>query len=188
MINTQNTEYILNILEKLSIPKHLVSEIEKIVNDNKDLILGRSRTHLILASIYLVCRMNEIPRVIDDFAEVGNVKSKDLARMYRYLLKTDIYHLPIETPLSYIDRISSRLGLKPKTVLFARRIINEAKPFGGKPMLIAGGALYIACVKCGDYVTQKQIARNACCAESAIRDWYKRIITLLEETGVTLND
>ena len=48
--------------------------------------------------------------------------------------------------------------------------------FGKDPSGMAGAALYIACLECGERVTQKKIAEAAGVTEVTIRNRYKSLV------------
>ena len=53
-----------------------------------------------------VVRM-EVPRNLKDFAQVGNLKRKDIARCYRILLRKLDLQMPVADSIQCVPRIAS---------------------------------------------------------------------------------
>ncbi|MGI0073879.1 MAG: transcription initiation factor IIB [Nitrosotalea sp.] len=128
-------------------------------------IRGRSIDCLTLASLYLSCRQSSTPRTIPDIASAGNVSIKDLSIHVRLLIED--LDLKIESYDSsfFINRIASTVGISEKSKRDALTILAKTKKNGyadGKnPIALAAAALYISCIRNGERLTQKQIAKAA---------------------------
>jgi len=149
----------------------------------RNLVRGRSITSIIGASLYVACRDMEVPRTLKDVAVVSNVKKKDLARVYRLLLKEMDIKMPVADPSRCVTKIASRAGLSEKTQRRAREILARAKQMritaGKDPMGFAASALYVSCTLEGENKTQKDVAEAAGVTEVTIRNRYKGLRSAL---------
>jgi len=143
----------------------------------KKLVRGRSISAMIAASLYAACRDAETPRTLKDVAVAANVKRKDISRCYRLLHKELDLKMPVVDSIQCIARISSKLEIPEKTKRYAVKVLKEAqerKESAGKdPMGLAATALYLACVKNGVSITQRDLAEAAGVTEVTIRNRYK---------------
>jgi len=147
----------------------------------KKLVRGRSISAMIAASLYAACRDTETPRTLKDVASAANVKRKDIARCYRLLYYELELKMPVVDSIQCIARISSKLGIPEKTKRYAVKVLKDAqerKESSGKdPMGLAATALYLACVKNGVSITQRDLAEAAGVTEVTIRNRYKGLKT-----------
>jgi len=134
---------------------------------------------MIAASLYAACRDAETPRTLNDVADAANVKRKDISRCYRLLHKELELKMPVVDSIQLIARISSKLAIPEKTKRYAVKVLQEVqkrKESSGKdPMGLAASALYLACVKNGVSITQRDLAEAAGVTEVTIRNRYKTL-------------
>jgi transcription initiation factor TFIIB len=146
---------------------------------DKGLVRGRSINSVIAAALYAACRKSGAPRTLREIAEASLVEKKDVARCYRLLLKELDFHMPISDPLTYVSKIAEKNGISGRTQGAAITILAEArrKRFvaGKDPMGMAAAALYIACLKHNEKVTQKDISEAAGVTEVTVRNRYKAL-------------
>ena len=158
-----------NVLEKASYLYRKALE--------KKLVRGRSISAMIAASVYAACRDTETPRTLNDVADAANVKRKDIARCYRLLHYELQLKMPVVNPIQCISRISSKLELSEKIkrhAITVLQIARDNKESSGKdPMGLAATALYIACLKYGGSITQRDLAEAAGVTEVTIRNRLK---------------
>ncbi len=145
----------------------------------KKLVRGRSISAMIAASLYAACRDTQTPRTLNDVADAANVKRKDISRCYRLLHYELELKMPVVDSIQLIARISSKLAIPEKTKRYAIKIlkdVQERKESSGKdPMGLAAAALYLACVKNGVSITQRDLAEAAGVTEVTIRNRYKTL-------------
>ena len=165
--------------DKLSLSNVVVEKASYIYRKalEKKLVRGRSISALIAASLYAACRDTETPRTLKDVADAGNIKKKDISRCYRILHQELELKMPVVNSIQCVARIASKLGITEKTKRHATKILKiaqERKESAGKdPMGLAAAALYMSCVKNGEYMTQRDIAEAANVTEVTIRNRYK---------------
>ena len=146
---------------RLGLPRSVreaASVVYRSAVENK-LIRGRSIEGVVAASLYAACRRCNVPRTLDEIAEVSRV------------------------------RFASELGLSGEAQSKAIEIIEKAMEKGltsGRgPTGVAAAALYIASVLLGERKTQRDVADIAGVTEVTIRNRYKELTEQLE-MGVTL--
>ena len=150
---------------RLGLPRSVreaASVIYRSAVDNK-LIRGRSIEGVVAASLYAACRQCNVPRTLDEIAEVSRVTKKEVGRTYRFLTRELNIKLPPTSPVDYVPRFASELGLSGE----------------------AAAALYIASVLLGERKTQRDVADIAGVTEVTIRNRYKELTEQLD-MGVTL--
>ena len=159
------------------------SVIYKKAVDHK-LIRGRSIESVVSAAIYAACRRCNLPRTLDEIAEVSKVTKKDVGRTYRFLSRELNLNLSPTSPSDYVPRFASKVGLSSEAQSKAIEIIGMSSEMGltsGKgPTGVAAAALYIASVLLGERKTQKEVADVAGVTEVTIRNRYKELAEHLE--------
>ena len=141
---------------------------------NAKLTRGRTMASLISASLYASCRMNNIPRTLDDIAEVGNVERRILSRDLRTIIKKLGLNLNQYDTTSFIVKISNNMNLSEKTKRNAFEILKkceEKKITAGKhPVAQAAASLYLASILNGEKVSQKKFSKESGVSDVTIRN------------------
>jgi transcription initiation factor TFIIB len=167
--------------DKLAISANVLEKAAYIYRKamEKNLSRGRSISAMIAASLYAACRDTETPRTLNDVADAANVKRKDISRSYRLLHKELELKMPVVDSIQLIARISSKLAIPEKSKRDAVKVLQEVqkrKESSGKdPMGLAAAGLYLACVKNGVSITQRELAEAAGVTEVTIRNRYKSL-------------
>ena len=171
----------------LGIPRSVREDACVIYRDavNHKLIRGRSIESVVTASIYVACRRCNVPRTLDEVAEVSKVTKKDVGRTYRFLSRELDIKLAPTSPADYVPRFASKIGLSSEAQSKAIEIIEKASDNGltsGKgPTGVAAAALYIASVLLGERKTQKDVAQVSGVTEVTIRNRYKELSEKLDD-------
>jgi transcription initiation factor TFIIB len=186
----RNLAYAMNELERfasqLNLSKDLKESAAHIYRKmaNKNLIRGRSIEAMLVGSIYLSCRLNHIPKTIDDFMEFAMVDKKKVARCYRLILNELKVNIQVSSPINFIPRFCAELRLSGKTQNRAAELLKLAKKYhitaGKAPTGLAGAALYVAAIQEGERRTQKEISLAAGVTEATIRNRYKELVDHLK--------
>jgi transcription initiation factor TFIIB len=146
--------------------------------ENK-LVRGRSISAMMASALYAACRDTETPRTLKDISDASNIKRKDIARCYRVLYRELDLKMPVADPVHCVARISSRLGITEKTKRYAIKVLqisqDHEESAGKDPMGLAAAALYLACVKNGEEMTQRTIAEASNVTEVTIRNRSKSL-------------
>lgn len=149
-----------------------------------NLLVGRSIEGVATASLYVACRIEGVPRSLDDFARVARTDRTTIGRMYRLLVRE--LDLPVEpvSPREYVARYCSGLGLSAEVEARAGEIIDaavEADVLAGKsPTGFAAAAVYLASIRCGDPRTQAEVGEVADVSTMTIRAHYQEQQAVVE--------
>jgi transcription initiation factor TFIIB len=190
----RNLAFALSELDResssLGIPRSIREDAALIYRTaaRKKLIRGRSIEGMVAASLYTACRRNNIPRTLDEIAEISKVAKKQIGKNYRFLSKSLNIKLKPTSPADYIPRFASQLELSGRVEAKAIDIINEAKNKGllnGKgPTGVAATALYVASILLGERKTQRDIAEIAGVTEVTIRNRYKELLEKMDNVQI----
>ncbi|MGV9203653.1 MAG: transcription initiation factor IIB [Promethearchaeia archaeon] len=185
----RNLSRALNELDRLSsqlnLPKDIKESAALIYRKiaQKNLIRGRSIEAMLIASIYVSCKINEIPKRVDDFIEFASVDKRKIIRCFRLIIRELNINMKASSPKNYISRFCADLNLSGKTLNRAAELIKLAKRHrittGKSPSGLAGAALYVAAMQEGERRTQKEISNAASVTEATIRNRYKEIVNHL---------
>jgi transcription initiation factor TFIIB len=149
----------------------------------KKLIRGRSIEGMVSAALYAACRMEGVPRTLDEIARVSKVTKKEIGRSYRFMARGLNLNLRPTSPIDYVDRFGDALNVSAKTKRRAKGILNEAIRRGitsGKgPTGLAAAALYVASLLEGEKRTQREVAEVANVTEVTVRNRYKELVDKL---------
>ena len=186
----RNLAYAMNELDRFSSQLNLSKDLKESSAHiyrkmaNKNLIRGRSIEAMLIASIYAACRLNFIPKTLDDFIEFACVDKKKIARCYRLILNELRINIQVSSPINFIPRFCAELNLSGSTQNRAAEILKLAKKFhitaGKAPTGLAGAALYVAAIQEGERRTQKEISIAAGVTEATIRNRYKELVNQLK--------
>ncbi|MBD3203531.1 hypothetical protein GF327_04505 [Candidatus Woesearchaeota archaeon] len=170
----------------LNLPRHIEEEIARIYRTalQRELVRGHSTEAIVAGTTYLVLRMYDIPKSMNEVAEVAGLSKKRLSKNYKYVSrKLNIKTMPVD-PINFVHRYGSELGLEAETQTKAIEIINRARKeqllSGRSPKGIAAGALYVASRIKQDRKTQAEIARVADVTEVTVRNTYKKFVNNLD--------
>ncbi|MDE1830533.1 MAG: transcription initiation factor IIB [Thaumarchaeota archaeon] len=153
--------------DKLALPDALVQETAYVYRKAhlNRLCKGRTTTAIVTASLYAVCRKNDIPHTLSEIAKLANIDRKVLSRSYRKLVQQLNLQMPVADPIKSLIFISSKVNVKEKTKRIAFKILEEAKKnelaSGKDPVGFASAALYIACQINGESKSQKDIVLSS---------------------------
>ncbi|WP_407379333.1 TFIIB-type zinc ribbon-containing protein [Methanobrevibacter sp.] len=170
----------------LSLPRSVRERASLIYRKALDekLIRGRTIDGVVSASIFIACREHNIPRTLDEIAEVSSSTRRDIGRVERFLTRKLNIKLAPTSPNDYIPRFASELEMSGEFESKAIQIINESRKEGltvGKgPSGLAAAALYIASLLLGDRKSQKRIAEVAGVTEVTVRNRYREISECLD--------
>ena len=181
----RNLAYALSEMDRiatiLGIPRSVREESAIIYRNaaKNNIVRGRSIEGVVSASIYIACRSFNIPRTLDEVADISNVSKKQISKTYRFIARELKIKLKPTSPKDYISRFASNLGLSGEVQAKAIEIINKAsnkKCISGKaPTGVAAAALYVAAFQLNERKTQKDIADIVGVTEVTIRNIYKEL-------------
>ncbi|MCS7097311.1 MAG: transcription initiation factor IIB [Candidatus Methanomethylicia archaeon] len=169
------------ITSQLGLPKSVHEEAALIYRKaaEEKLVRGRSIESMAAAAVYAACRRYNIPRTLEEITKVSRVSKKDIGRSYRFMAKELLRKINPTSPVEYIPRLVSQLGLVGDVQTYAKKIVDVARESGltsGRgPVGVAAAAIYIASVILSEKKTQKEIAYVAGVTEVTIRNRYKEL-------------
>ena len=145
----------------------------------KELIRGRLIESVVAAVVYMVCRINGIPRTLDEISKVSGIEKKEIGRAYRFIKEQLDIKIPLSNPIYYVSKFATALNVSGKTQKDALDLIKKAIKKGlisGRgPTGVAAAAIYIAAAKNGEKKTQKEVADVAGVTEVTIRNRYREL-------------
>ena len=185
----RNLQFALSEIDRMSsalgVPRS-VREVASVIYRralDDDLIRGRSIEGVATAALYAACRQENIPRSLDEVAEVARVEQKEIGRTYRYIAQELSLGLKPVDPVQYVPRFCSELGLSEEVEQKTREIIEvtaEKGMLSGKsPTGYAAAAIYAASLLCNEKKTQREVADVAQVTEVTIRNRYQEQIEAL---------
>ncbi|MDE1766991.1 MAG: transcription initiation factor IIB [Thaumarchaeota archaeon] len=150
---------------------------------NKNIIRGRTISGMILSALYVACRESNVPRTLQDIANVGNISFKDLSRHYRVLVKSLELQVDSFNPLEFVSKIGTAVGISEKAKRDALEILNRAHEKGitdGKnPVSLAATAVFLSGLINEEKATQNSIAKASGVSSVTIRNVSKVLIKQL---------
>ena len=142
-------------------------------------LAGRSTAGMLCATTYVACRLTNTPRTIQDVADAGNIKKKQLQSIYRFILKELEIHPESYNPIEFVARIANATNVSEKTKRDAIKILQSGQKKGmntsKNPMGMAAAALYISSLKNKEKISQSTISKVSGISSVTIRDRAKEI-------------
>tara|TARA_B100000287_G_scaffold56296_1_gene49487 strand:+ start:31 stop:651 length:621 start_codon:yes stop_codon:yes gene_type:complete len=174
------------ICSKMNLPKTVAERSADIYRKAlaEDLIRGRSIEVTAGASVFIANQQMLTARTVEDVAIVLKTNPKEIGRTYRFLKRRLMIRTPPPSPLTYVSRFCSELGLNSDTEGKVREIIKLAEEkeltYGKSPTGITAAALYIAGYQMNQIRTQREISEITNVTEVTIRNRYKGLLESLD--------
>lgn len=172
------------VRSKLGLPEHVVEKSAYLFRkvEQKKLLPGRSNQAVLCTVVYIVCRLTDTPRTINDVSKAGGVKKKVIYRLYRLLAsELDLYSKSYD-PSEFLTRISNEVMASEKTKRDARKILELGQKHGisdGKhPMAMAAAAVYLGVQRNHEKVSQMRISQASGISAVTIRNRVKELEAL----------
>src|SRR5437899_1018798 len=120
----------------------------------KGLVRGRSIEAIVAAAVYAACRIDGVPRTLDELQQVTGVRKKTIGKAYGACLRTLTLRVPPSRPTDYVSRFCSRLGLSNAVEAEAHKILKELEKIDSSmslsPSGTAAAAIYLASLASGE--------------------------------------
>lgn len=161
---------------KLGLPESVIEETAHLFRkiSAKKILSGRSTVVVLCATTYMICRLTDTPRTLHDIADVANVKTKHLQRIYRFLAKELNVYPEAYSPNEFVTRLAKAIDLSEKTQKLTFKILDIAGKKGistsKNPMSMAAAAIHLACLKNSEKISQLKIAQISGISAVTIRD------------------
>ena len=182
MIRTFN-----RITATLEVPPHVKEEAAVLCRKAMDhgLLHGRSVEAIAAAAVYAACRIDRVPRTLDELAKATQVRRKTVAQTYNALLRAFPMPVPPARAADYVQRFGSELGLSNRVQAESLRILKALEEVGDCPSLsppgTAAAAIYIASLTCGERRAQRRIAKVAGVSEVTLRNRFECLRPFMED-------
>jgi len=155
---------LIRIKDKLSLSETIIEKsayyYRKILDQN--LIKGRSIKGFVVACVYVSCREMNVPRTIEEIAEISNTDKIFAGKCYRLLVRKLKVRLPSIDSTSHLGRIANNAGISERTLRHAVQMMSKIKDdpisFGKDPCAMAVAVLYGACLDKGEKTSQSKIS------------------------------
>ncbi len=174
------------VASRLNLPREIREQAAIVYRKavEKGLIRGRSIEGVSAAALYAACRMCNIPRTLDEIADAAKLNRKEIGRTYRFVARELDINLNPTTPIEYVPRFGSELGLsgeiQSKAIEVLKLAMDQELTSGRGPTGVAAAAIYIASVLLGERRTQREVADVAGVTEVTIRNRYKELAEKLD--------
>ena len=169
------------ISTKLGLPESVIEHTAYLFRKiaAKKILTGRSTTSMICATIYVACRLSNTPRTLQDIANSGNIKKKNLQRTYRFLVKELEIYPEAYNPQEFVTRLANSISMSEKTERLAFKILKIATKqnvsTSKNPMAMAAASVHLASIINKEKVSQLKISEAAQISAVTIRDRTKEI-------------
>lgn len=144
---------------------------------DEDMVRGRSIEGVASSCLYIACKMNNIPRSLDEIEKISRVDKNEISSTYRYIQGEMSIEIEPVDPKSYIPRFCSKLelskGVENKAMEIAEKTMNKGLLSGKSPTGFAAAAIYAAGLYENEKKTQEEIAEVADVTEVTIRNRYQ---------------
>ena len=177
---------IRRIASQLALPEHVSEAAATLYRKvfKKDLLKGRSIKSMVAGSIYIVCRLKNVPIALKSITNLSCETERTIRRAYKIILKELNIRVNNVNAASLIARIGGELKITNKEEQEAQKILEMAKTkrvlIGKDPKGIAAAAIYIACKKTGNKRTQADVSKAANVTEVTLRNRYKELLSSLQ--------
>jgi len=143
----------------------------------KGLVRGRSIEGIVAACVYAACRIQGVPRTLDELQQATGLRKKVIGKAYGAVLRTLTLRVPPSRPADYVSRFCSTLGLSNAVQSESFRILKELEKVDSSlslsPVGTAAAAIYLASLARGERRPQKAIAKVAGVSEVTLRNRFQ---------------
>mgnify|MGYP001200109248 FL=1 len=174
------------LASQMTLPKNVREEAAFIYRkavENK-LVRGRSIEGVVAASLYSACRMQRIPRTLDEVGKHSRTGRKEIGRTFRAIARELMLNVTPASPTDYVPRFCAILELPTTVESYAKDILVKAEEIdltaGRGPTGIAAASVYLAGIIKGYEKTQREVSDAAGVTEVTIRNRYKEICEALQ--------
>src|SRR5438046_335944 len=139
--------------------------------------MGRSIEAIVAAAVYAACRIDGVPRTLDELQQVTGVRKKTIGKAYGALLRTLTLRVPPSRPSDYVSRFCSRLGLSNAVEAESHKILKELEKIDSSMSLSPSGtpapAIYRASLASGARRPENAVAKIAGVSEVTLRNRFQ---------------
>lgn len=178
------------LADSLNLPKHVLEtgavNYRKALRNN--LVRGRSKEIVSVASLYAACRQIGVARSLKDIVIASKLHKNDITRVYRLMVRKFETDVPSPDYMRHASGIYNKMGIFGKEEAIVIKLMKASRDkhlLDGKcPQGLGAAATYIATVltrgcNLGRCWTQKEIADIAGVTEVTVRNRYKEMMEKL---------
>jgi len=140
----------------------------------RGLTKARSSDGLIVAALYIACRVFGLPKTIKELSDASKVDKKVIGKYYKFLMEKLNLKIALNSPHDYVERFGSSLNLNPRTMSKAVEILEKAEKAqivsGRSPISLAATALYLSAIMNGERKTQNEVTTITQITEVTLRN------------------
>ncbi|MBC5792403.1 MAG: transcription initiation factor IIB [Nanohaloarchaea archaeon] len=185
----RNLRYALSeiktLVDLMNLPRSVHEESARLYEKSweDEALKGRKIEKIVAGIVFLVSRMQGVPRTLKEVADASGVDKREVGKNYRYIArKLDKQVMPAR-PEEFVSRFAEELELPGEVQARAKNIIEEVREkeilSGRSPEGVVASALYIASKIEGEDRPQKDIAETVGVTEVTIRKGYKDFVEAL---------
>ncbi|MCC6013815.1 MAG: transcription initiation factor IIB family protein [Candidatus Verstraetearchaeota archaeon] len=169
------------LVSKLNIPNFIKDEALTIFKKVRKIKKRLPIKATIVASLYVACKINGIPRTLDEM--IDSCDKKDVWRVYKYIIMNKIVKNTLMEPEAYLSKICSSVGADEEVFKKSLEIIRKTKEYGllnGRvPYKFAAAVVYYAALILGRKLSQSKIAKSTHVSEVTIRNIVRKISSII---------
>ncbi len=178
-------------LDRLSSQLNLSDELKQsaayIFRKISHLVKGRSSEIVMMASLFAACKLNLVPKTLDEIVKYSMTIKKRVSKTYSLILNELNMKIKATSPINYLPQLCNKLNITAETQKKAIKILIEARRYlsyaGKTPIGLAGAALYIVCLANGERRSQREISEATGVSEATIRNRYKELLNYYSLKG-----
>jgi transcription initiation factor TFIIB len=170
---------------QMSLPPTMIeaaADIYRMANERR-LCRGRSIDAVVASSVYIACRIENVPRTLDEVARQSRTGRKEIGRTARMIQRELKLRMKVSDPVDYNSRFCSMLELPPdvesKAKEMLEQLVEHEHTNGRGPVGLCAAAIYIASRVMGNPRTQREVSETAGITEVTVRHRYKEMLRLL---------
>ncbi|CEM05943.1 unnamed protein product [Vitrella brassicaformis CCMP3155] len=174
---------IQQVAGQLRLPQSFIETANRLfmLANQRNFTKGRRTRHVAAACLYTVCRQQEAPQMLIDFADVLETPVKNLGQIFMKLIRLLRVSIPLIDPSFFMERFASRLPMDNdmdsqkvhKVAATATRLIQAMKRdwicTGRRPTGLCGAALLISARYHGHKIAADDIAKVVRISGTTIR-------------------
>ncbi len=179
------TRILERFVSSLDLPRNVRDEAGFICGKaiRRRLARGRSLELLVAGALYAACRIDGVPRTLDEIQRVTGLSKTRVGAAYRSLHRELSLSIRAAHATDYVQRFCSELGLTSRVEREALRLLEAFEPPGTavsvSPCGTAGAAIYLAAFTNSEPRSEKAVAKVAGVSEVTLRNRYLEMKILL---------
>jgi len=170
----------------LNLPQHVKELAASVYRKafNASLLRGRSINAMVAAALYYACRVEKVPRTLQEILNESIIEAREVHRCYQTMVTELKLTVPVIDPLIMIPKFVAALDLSnevEKTTTQIVRVYLKHNSLSGKdPKGFISAAIYLACQHHKELRSQYQISKIIGVTEVTLRARYKEMTKIVK--------